>query len=201
MIIADAGFWVALISPHDQWHERAREVFASLNERLVSTWPVMTEAAYLIAKYFGTAARLTLIDMWRNDGMDIATIERSDADRIRELDAAQFQKIVKAHAADRYERPRQDLRVSVLADDVAVHMMRIDAAVLPEQRTEPRGVERRAGTEHPPRRPSAPVRDAGREMRHDVDRIGRDNQHSTGRTVQDSGNNLLENFGVATQEL
>lgn len=85
MIIADTGFWVALVRPKDLWHERAAAAFAGLNERLVTTWPVMSEAAYLIARYAGAAARLKLIDMWRNDGMEIVGLELSDAVRIREL--------------------------------------------------------------------------------------------------------------------
>lgn len=85
MIIVDSGFWVALVSPRDRWHERARALLAALDERLVTTWPAMTEAVYLIGKHVGAAARLRLIDMWRDDGMEVVAIERSDAERIRQL--------------------------------------------------------------------------------------------------------------------
>lgn len=85
MIIADTGFWVAVMRPRDPWHERAASLFASLGERLVTTLPVITEATYLIGKYVGGAGRLKLLDMWRNDGMDVVAIERSHAQRIREL--------------------------------------------------------------------------------------------------------------------
>lgn len=50
MIIADTGFWVALAMPDDRFHERARCQLAGLQERLVVTWPVITETCHLLGK-------------------------------------------------------------------------------------------------------------------------------------------------------
>ncbi len=50
MIIADTGFWVALFNRNDRHHARARAVALELRERLVTTWPVLTEVTHLLAQ-------------------------------------------------------------------------------------------------------------------------------------------------------
>ena len=43
-IFADTFYWVALINPQDNWHQRAREVTSSLkNVKLVTTDEVLVE--------------------------------------------------------------------------------------------------------------------------------------------------------------
>jgi uncharacterized protein len=53
MIIADTGFWLALANRKDHHHGRARKVLASLDEALVTTWPVVTETCYLLLEGLG----------------------------------------------------------------------------------------------------------------------------------------------------
>jgi len=48
MIIADTGYWVALFNRADRHHARARTVSQALRERLVTTWPVLTEVTHLL---------------------------------------------------------------------------------------------------------------------------------------------------------
>jgi hypothetical protein len=48
MVIADTGFWLALHDRDDRHHRRARSCLAALDERLITTWPVVTEAAFLL---------------------------------------------------------------------------------------------------------------------------------------------------------
>lgn len=55
MIIADTGFWVALFNRNDRHHARARAVSQALRERLVTTWPVLTEVTHLLAQRGHTA--------------------------------------------------------------------------------------------------------------------------------------------------
>lgn len=49
MIIADTGFWMAWFDRSDAHHQRAVAVSRGLRERLVTTWPVLTEASHLLA--------------------------------------------------------------------------------------------------------------------------------------------------------
>ena len=84
-IIADTGFWVALGSKKDQFHSLAIEVAQSLPFDPITTWPVMTEAYYLLQKYQGTqAAQLFLFQIERND-IDIFEIETRHLARMRSL--------------------------------------------------------------------------------------------------------------------
>ena len=43
MIIADTGFWVALFSPKDQYHQLAQQCLRQLNEPLITTYPVLVD--------------------------------------------------------------------------------------------------------------------------------------------------------------
>ncbi|GFO72512.1 toxin [Bathymodiolus japonicus methanotrophic gill symbiont] len=43
MIITDSGFWVALVNPDDKHHQIAINTLATINEPLITTYPVMTE--------------------------------------------------------------------------------------------------------------------------------------------------------------
>jgi predicted nucleic acid-binding protein len=44
MVIADTGFWLALANRKDRHHHAARQRLEGLDEGLVTTWPVVTEA-------------------------------------------------------------------------------------------------------------------------------------------------------------
>lgn len=56
MVIADTGFWLALANRRDRHHERAIEVLDTLGDGLALTWPVMTEACYLLLHHLGADA-------------------------------------------------------------------------------------------------------------------------------------------------
>ena len=53
MIIADTGFWVALLNQRDDFHAVAKASAARINERLVTTWPVVTEVCHLLQTRVG----------------------------------------------------------------------------------------------------------------------------------------------------
>lgn len=65
MILADTGFWLALAHRGDAHFGAAREAMrVHAAEGFVSTWPVLTEAIYLITKRVsGIAARHFLRDV------------------------------------------------------------------------------------------------------------------------------------------
>lgn len=54
MIIADTGFWVALLDCRDNYHRQARAYALQLNEGLITTMPVVTEVCYLLQTRCGT---------------------------------------------------------------------------------------------------------------------------------------------------
>jgi predicted nucleic acid-binding protein len=64
VIIADAGFFYALVDTSDAWHRRAIRALPTQNEGWITTWPVLTEATHLLTRWIGTdAAQALLLDV------------------------------------------------------------------------------------------------------------------------------------------
>ena len=61
MVIADAGFFYALIDRRDAWHTRAVAALPTQAQGWITTWPVLTEATHLITRWVGTAAAQALL--------------------------------------------------------------------------------------------------------------------------------------------
>jgi predicted nucleic acid-binding protein len=62
MILADAGFFYALVDADDAWHTRCRDAAGTLEEGLITTWPVLTEAVHLISRFVGGERAIALMD-------------------------------------------------------------------------------------------------------------------------------------------
>lgn len=52
-IIADTGFWYALINEGDSFHKQAIIALKKIDGELISTWPVITETSYLLQSRLG----------------------------------------------------------------------------------------------------------------------------------------------------
>ncbi len=62
MILVDTGFLYALVDADDRWHERALVFRDSVAEGWVTTWPVITEACWLLAHRIGPQVAADLVD-------------------------------------------------------------------------------------------------------------------------------------------
>jgi len=82
MIIADTGFWLALANRKDHHHDRARQRLASLDEPLVTTWPVVTETCYLLLKILGSASQEKYLLSFAAGAFEVFDLQREDAPRI-----------------------------------------------------------------------------------------------------------------------
>ena len=85
MVIADSGFWVALINRKDHFHSAARDALAALSDGLITTWPVLTEAAHLVLTRIGTTAQSRLMDFYLNGGTAVFDLNRDHAIRMQRL--------------------------------------------------------------------------------------------------------------------
>jgi len=83
MVLVDAGPLVALIDTGDRHHERCREATRSIAAPLGTTWPVLTEAMYLLS--FSWRAQDTLWDTIQNGGLELLPLASGDVPRMRQL--------------------------------------------------------------------------------------------------------------------
>lgn len=61
MILADTGFFIALSNNGDRYHSRAIQVISTLREPLITTYPVITETSYLLARDAGLAIQFEFL--------------------------------------------------------------------------------------------------------------------------------------------
>lgn len=83
-MLADSGYWLALASPRDRWHEAAVAATQQLTGPLVVTWPVLTEASYLLLTRGGVDAQTRFLDQISSH-VDIHLLQRSHLPAIRSL--------------------------------------------------------------------------------------------------------------------
>ncbi len=82
MILVDAGPLVALIDADDRHHRACRETMKKLRPRLLTVWPAVVEAMYLLGDF---KAQDDLWQMLLAGVPAVANLDRSDFKRMREL--------------------------------------------------------------------------------------------------------------------
>ena len=85
MILADTGYWIALLDRDDRHHARAVEVSRSLREPLVVTWPVLTETTYFLGARYGAGAVARFLELGERDGYRVHAFDERDLPRLRAL--------------------------------------------------------------------------------------------------------------------
>lgn len=81
MISVDTGAFVALIDRRDRHHDRAKATFATLQEPLITTYPVITEACYLLSH----RAKCSLLRSLTTGAFEMFTPQIHQVDRMIEL--------------------------------------------------------------------------------------------------------------------
>ncbi len=83
MIIIDTGPIIAIFDKDDQYHQRCIEILKGIKEPLITTWPVITEAFYLLN--FPLSVQDALWQFIQRGGIRIEQLEENIYFRIREL--------------------------------------------------------------------------------------------------------------------
>jgi hypothetical protein len=82
-VLVDTGPLVALFDRDDAHHDRCVEALMRIRRRLVTAWPVLTEATYLLS--FSFQAQDDLWEFVERGGLSIADLGAADVPRIRAL--------------------------------------------------------------------------------------------------------------------
>lgn len=82
MIIADSGFWLALLDRRDNLHQKVRRYAATLDERLITTLPVVTEVCYLLQTRCGTRFSAEFLAAQKDGLFLLFTLNETDFPRM-----------------------------------------------------------------------------------------------------------------------
>ena len=82
-VLVDTGPLVALLDRSDPYHLSCQESLSSLDDSLVTVWPVLTEAMYLLRAYW--QAQDALWEMIESGAVQIISLGMDDIPRMREL--------------------------------------------------------------------------------------------------------------------
>jgi uncharacterized protein len=83
VILIDAGPLVALVDADDQHHEKCVDCLKNLREPLVTVWPPLIEAVYLLGDF--PRAREAVWEMLARGVVQLLRLDMADIPRIREL--------------------------------------------------------------------------------------------------------------------
>lgn len=82
-ILVDTGPLVALLDRSDEEHESIRTALDEIHEPLVTAWPVIVEAMYLLS--FSWRAQKALWEMLETDVLGLLPLESEDFPRLKQL--------------------------------------------------------------------------------------------------------------------
>ena len=85
MIIADTGFFIALLNRDDSLHQRAVDLAKGLNEPLITTWPVLTETCHLLLARGGSFLASRFLVQNQSAGTEVYNIPKHLYPRLPKL--------------------------------------------------------------------------------------------------------------------
>lgn len=85
MILVDTGYWLALSNTKDRHHVKAKEAAHNLKQKLITTWPVLTETCHLLAVRHGSASQQAFLEIFTSGACLVFSIEERHFPRIIEL--------------------------------------------------------------------------------------------------------------------
>jgi predicted nucleic acid-binding protein len=85
MIVADTGFFIALGNNGDNDHSKAIQIMSTLSEPLLTTYPVVTETSYLLARDGGLSTQFAFLSEVANGTFPVFDFQRHHLYRMVEL--------------------------------------------------------------------------------------------------------------------
>lgn len=85
MIIVDTGAFIALFNRSDRFHSVALTVFANNLEPLVTTYPVLSETCYLLARSVSYQAQCNFLKTHLSGAFELFDLQQRQIERMVEL--------------------------------------------------------------------------------------------------------------------
>jgi hypothetical protein len=85
MILTDTGFWLAFFNAKDKHHLQSVKIMSQLDEKLITTWPVITETCYLLGEHLNIKSQLRFIKVLEEDYVEIFDMQIKQLPRIQQL--------------------------------------------------------------------------------------------------------------------
>lgn len=82
-VLVDTGPLVALLDRSDNHHEQMQEALAKIEDPLVSVWPVLVEAMYLLA--FSWQAQKALWEIFETGAVQLLPLHADDIPHLKSL--------------------------------------------------------------------------------------------------------------------
>jgi uncharacterized protein len=82
-VLVDTGPLVALLDRSDPYHLTCQETLSSLDDSLITVWPVVSEAMYMLRAYW--QAQDALWEMIDTGAVEILLLGKDDIARLRDL--------------------------------------------------------------------------------------------------------------------
>jgi uncharacterized protein len=71
VIAVDTGIFVALADRSDNWHQSAQRALATVEDGWVTTWPVLTQACYLMQRRVSAEAVIDLMNVVSDGSVEV----------------------------------------------------------------------------------------------------------------------------------
>lgn len=85
MVIADTGYFIALADRADPFHVAAKTVSAALDEPIITTWPVVTEASFMLLSRLGIEPLVRFVQSYATGAFRLFELNPGHAPRIQSL--------------------------------------------------------------------------------------------------------------------
>ncbi len=85
MIIADTGFFLALLNANDDYHQRCVAALERIKEPLITSWPVLTETSHLLLKRAGVHVAIKFMKQILDGSCEVYQIPPASKPRVVQL--------------------------------------------------------------------------------------------------------------------
>ncbi|MBG7601130.1 MAG: PIN domain-containing protein [Gammaproteobacteria bacterium] len=75
-LITDTGYWYALLNKNDHYHQRAVEYTSVCTDKLITTWPVITETCYMLYSRCSIREARIFLDLCAAEMFSIFQLEK-----------------------------------------------------------------------------------------------------------------------------